>query len=65
MPIRLELGPKDLAEEQAVAVLRYNGEKRPIKLAELGTEVGVLLEQIHQGMYKKWVGNFAIFNQNF
>ena len=32
VPLRLELGPKDLKEDKVVAVVRYNGEKRPLNM---------------------------------
>jgi hypothetical protein len=42
-----------LEKQQAIAVLRYNGEKRPILLNELCEKVKELLEEIHFGMFKK------------
>lgn len=35
VPIRLELGPKDIENQEVRAVFRYNGEKRQIKWATL------------------------------
>ncbi|KAK6040366.1 proline--tRNA ligase [Cooperia oncophora] len=53
VPIRLEVGPKDLAANQVTAVLRYNGQKLAIKQAELTDEIRRLLEMIHVEMYNK------------
>ncbi|KAL3101119.1 hypothetical protein niasHS_001579 [Heterodera schachtii] len=53
VPIRLELGPKDLAKEQALAVVRHSGQKVPLPLANLGESIKQLLDTIHAEMYKK------------
>jgi prolyl-tRNA synthetase len=53
VPIRLEVGPKDLEKQQALAVLRHDGQKQPIPLDELDVVVASLLEKIHHAMYKK------------
>jgi prolyl-tRNA synthetase len=53
VPIRLEVGPKDLEKQQVLAVLRHDGQKRPISLNELDVVVANLLEEIHHAMYKK------------
>ncbi|CAJ0592780.1 unnamed protein product [Cylicocyclus nassatus] len=53
VPIRIEIGPKDVAANQVTAVLRYNGKKLAIKRAELVSEIKRLLEMIHEDMYNK------------
>lgn len=53
VPIRLELGPKDMAAGQVVAVSRHNGEKKVIKLADVEKEIPALLVQIHEAMFAK------------
>ena len=53
VPIRLEVGPRDLANNEVLAVVRYSGEKRPISIKSLSTDINSLLEEIHAGMYKK------------
>jgi len=45
-PLRLEIGPRDLASGQATAVTRHDGEKRPIPLSGLPAAVGALLDQV-------------------
>lgn len=53
VPIRLELGPKDMAAEQVVAVRRDNGERITIKLADVEKRIPELLVTIHQSMLAK------------
>ncbi|PWN88352.1 putative proline-tRNA ligase [Acaromyces ingoldii] len=53
VPVRLEIGPKDLEKEQVVAVRRDNGEKASMKTKELVHELPKLLDAIHDSMFKK------------
>ncbi|KAK4046086.1 hypothetical protein OIV83_006366 [Microbotryomycetes sp. JL201] len=53
VPIRLELGPKDLEKGTTVAVRRDNGAKSDLSLANLTTEIPALLNQIHDDMYSR------------
>jgi prolyl-tRNA synthetase len=46
-PLRLEIGPRDLAAGQATAVTRHDGEKRPIPLSGLSSAVPELLTRLH------------------
>ena len=48
MPLRIELGPKDLENEQAVVVRRDTGEKKFVKLAELKEHAGRELEAMQK-----------------
>uniref|UniRef100_A0A7S1GDH7 proline--tRNA ligase n=1 Tax=Bicosoecida sp. CB-2014 TaxID=1486930 RepID=A0A7S1GDH7_9STRA len=50
VPLRLEIGPRDLAAGVATAVRRDNGEKSQIPLADLATAVPELLETIQADM---------------
>ena len=59
MPLRLEIGPKDLEKNQCVAVRRDNGEKIVLPLGELETKVPELLDQVHNGLYEKAAKNIA------
>ena len=52
IPVRIEIGPKDIENGVAVLVRRDNGEKETVKLEELKTRLGELLEDIHTSMYK-------------
>lgn len=53
IPIRLELGPRDIENGQCVLVSRVSGEKKPVALDNLVAEVEALLAQIHSDMYAK------------
>ena len=50
IPLRLELGPRDLANQQGVLVRRDTKEKKPVSLGVLGEEVEELLDRIQQDM---------------
>ncbi len=53
VPLRLEIGPKDIQKEQVVLVKRLNREKSFVPMSELETRIPALLEEIHQEMYQK------------
>ncbi len=53
MPIRLELGPRDLDQGVVVAAKRNDGQKLNLQIAELEKEIPMLLNTIHQEMYQK------------
>ncbi|MCI8414326.1 MAG: proline--tRNA ligase, partial [Ruminiclostridium sp.] len=53
VPLRVELGPKDIEKGQCVLVRRDSGEKRFIDLAALETAVPETLQAIHQGLYDR------------
>jgi prolyl-tRNA synthetase len=53
VPLRLEIGPNDLAKQQTLSVRQDNGAKAPIALADVKTTVLQLLETIHKDMYAK------------
>ena len=53
VPLRLELGPKDLENNQCVLVRRDNGEKSFISLDNLEQEVQKHLTAVHNGLFQK------------
>ncbi|NLH02173.1 MAG: proline--tRNA ligase, partial [Clostridiales bacterium] len=53
VPLRLEIGPKDIEAGQCVCVRRDNGEKTVVPLSELETEIPCLLNEVHAGLYEK------------
>ncbi|KAL1920861.1 uncharacterized protein VTP21DRAFT_11496 [Calcarisporiella thermophila] len=55
VPVRLEIGPKDLKKEQTLSVRRDTGVKAPIALADLETAIPQLLDTIHNDMYERAV----------
>ena len=50
VPLRMELGPRDLDKQQAVLVRRDTREKKSVSLDVLGEEVEELLERIQSDM---------------
>jgi len=56
VPIRLELGPRDMENGVCVLVSRLTGEKRVVPQERLVAEVEALLEEIHRGMYDRALG---------
>lgn len=52
VPLRIELGPKDIAAGRCILVRRLTGEKRPAPLAALRDELPGELERIQQAMYE-------------
>jgi prolyl-tRNA synthetase len=50
VPLRIEIGPRDVASGSCVAVRRDTGEKRPIPLANAASEAALLLERIQGDM---------------
>lgn len=57
VPIRLEIGPKDIAQEQCVLVTRHNREKTFCPLSALVETVRERLQVVHDGMYEKALAN--------
>lgn len=53
VPVRIELGPKDIEKGSAVVVRRDNGEKKEVKFKDLGKEVKIVLEDIQKKLYEK------------
>jgi prolyl-tRNA synthetase len=51
IPLRIEIGPRDLDNGQAVLVSRASGEKRPVNLDGIVEEVRLMLDEIHRQMY--------------
>ena len=53
VPLRVELGPRDIASGQAVVVRRDTGDKEFVPLASLGKRVGDLLEIVQRDMFQR------------
>ncbi|MBL5769124.1 proline--tRNA ligase [Bacillus sporothermodurans] len=53
IPVRLEVGPKDIEKGQVVLVRRDTGEKIFVPMAELETKVVELLEDIQNNLFEK------------
>ena len=53
VPVRLEIGPKDIENNQCVLVRRDNREKIFVSLDELETKIPEILKAVHDGLYEK------------
>ena len=53
IPLRLELGPKDIEKNQCVLVRRDSGEKTFVSLDGIEDTVAAMLDSIHDGLYAK------------
>ncbi len=51
VPVRIELGPKDLKAGQAVLVRRDTGEKKMVKLADVTKTMAEMLEQMQHDLF--------------
>lgn len=55
VPLRIELGPKDLSSGVATLAKRVDGSKTTEKIEDIVKRIPSLLEEIHKDMYKKAV----------
>lgn len=53
IPIRLEIGPKDIEEKKVVLVRRDTGEKIHVAIEQVETEISRLLRDIQKALYDK------------
>ena len=53
MPLRIELGPKDLENEQVMIARRDTGKKTAVKWKDLKKGVDRLLNEMHKNLYEK------------
>src|SRR5207237_9390137 len=53
VPVRIEIGPRDLASGQVTIVRRLDRAKKPVPLAELQTTIPAMLEHIQEALFKR------------
>ena len=53
VPVRLEIGPRDIENNVCMAVRRDNGEKVTVGLEELESMIPQVLDQVQQGLFDK------------
>jgi len=53
IPIRVEIGPKDLAKNQVVLVRRDTGDKTAVKVSTLKKAIPEMLDSIQDNLFKK------------
>ncbi len=59
VPLRLEIGPKDIENNRCVVVRRDSGEKIFVSLDELEAKIPELLDAVHDGLYQKAIDRRA------
>ena len=52
VPVRIEMGPRDIEKGECILVRRDNGEKITVKLEELNKKIESILENIHNNMFQ-------------
>ena len=57
VPVRVEIGPKDIEKNQCVIVTRHNREKTFVSLDELETVIPQKLEEVRSGLYEAALEN--------
>ncbi len=57
VPVRLEIGPRDIESNQCVLVTRHNREKVFVSLDNIEESVAERLEAVRQGIYDKALAN--------
>ena len=53
VPLRIEIGPKDIEDDRCLAAIRWSGEKTPVPLAEFEKRIPELLEEIQKNLYAR------------
>jgi len=53
VPLRIEIGPKDIESDQCVAARRDTGEKQPVSLLDVEKRIPELLEEIQNNLFNR------------
>ncbi|MBU1975998.1 MAG: proline--tRNA ligase [Nanoarchaeota archaeon] len=53
IPVRIEIGPKDIENKSVMLVRRDTGEKKPVKVAKLKEEFKVILDDIQKNLLNR------------
>ena len=53
VPLRMEIGPRDLKDDQVMMAARHDRKKQPVKIAELATAVPAELDRIQQELFDR------------
>ena len=57
VPVRVEIGPRDIAAGQCVVATRHNGEKEAVSLDNIADTVKAKLQEVHDGLYANALAN--------
>lgn len=61
VPLRLELGPRDMKQNQVVIVRRDNGEKLTMKNDNIVQQLSKLLNEVQASMFERLVDSLTLF----
>ena len=50
VPVRVEIGPKDIEKGQVVVARRDNGKKETVKISEISNKIGKFVDDIHKNL---------------
>ncbi len=69
VPLRIEIGPRDIENNSCVIVTRHNREKAFVSLDDIATTVNTKLQEVHDGLYNAALENrekrtYACVNMN-
>lgn len=53
VPLRLEIGPKEVQEQFVTAVRRDEGKRKKVEMKDITLKVGILLEQVQNSLFLK------------
>ena len=53
VPVRIEIGPRDLENNEVVVVTRHNREKTSYQVEDVSSQMAGILKDIHEAMYQK------------
>lgn len=53
IPLRLEIGPRDIKKNEVCVYLRFNEEKKQLKIEKIISEINYLLGYVHERMFSK------------
>lgn len=68
IPLRIEIGPKDIAKKQVVLVRRDNNDKEFVKVTQLNERIEATLEDIQKSLFdkaKKFLNSNIVSASNF
>ena len=60
VPLRIEIGPRDIEKDQCLAVRRDSGEKISVPLGEIELRVGELLDEIQISLFDRAKENLTV-----
>ncbi|KAF9762886.1 Proline--tRNA ligase [Nosema granulosis] len=53
IPLRLEIGPRDIKNNEVCVYIRFSGEKKTLKIHKIASESKYLINCVHEEMYSK------------